>query len=348
MAVAERKWAAVLARDARSDGTFVYAVRSTRIYCRPSCPSRRPRREQVLFFDAPASAEREGYRACRRCRPTDSGNDSRAVELARRVCGAIDASPDAPPSLRALSASARVSAYHLLRTFKRVMGITPREYAEAKRMERLRARLRGGASISNALYDSGFSSSSRLYERAPAQLGMTPAAYRRGGRGQRVAYTTASSPLGRLLVAATERGVCMVSLGDADEPLEEALARELPAAELRRDDAAMREQVGAIVRHLRGELPHLDLPLDVRATAFQRRVWQALREIPYGATRSYAEIARAIGAPRATRAVARACATNPVPLVIPCHRVVRSDGVSGGYRWGAKRKEELLRRERGE
>jgi AraC family transcriptional regulator of adaptative response/methylated-DNA-[protein]-cysteine methyltransferase len=343
----DRKWQAVLARDRRSDGAFVYAVRSTRVYCRPSCPSRRPRREQVLFFDAPAIAEREGFRACRRCRPADRPSEAQALALTKRVCAAIDASPDTPPSLRALATTARVSPYHLLRTFKRTMGITPREYAEARRMERLRGRLRKGSSITTALYDTGFSSSSRLYERAPAQLGMTPAAYRRGGRDERVTFTTATSPLGRLLVASTERGVCRVSLGEDDAQLERMLRAELPAAELRRDDDALADRVTAIVEYLRGDEPHLDLPVDVRATAFQRRVWQALREIPYGSTRSYAEVARAIGAPTAVRAVARACATNPVPLVIPCHRVVRGDGTLGGYRLGGERKRKLLEMERG-
>ncbi|HJU89808.1 MAG TPA: bifunctional DNA-binding transcriptional regulator/O6-methylguanine-DNA methyltransferase Ada [Gemmatimonadaceae bacterium] len=345
MMVGDRKWQAVLARDRRSDGAFVYAVRSTRIYCRPSCPSRRPKREQVVFFDAPALAEREGFRACRRCRPGER-SDAHALALTKRVCAAIDASPDSPPSLRALATSSRVSPYHLLRTFKRTMGITPREYAEARRMNRLRGRLRSGASITHALYDTGFSSSSRLYERAPAQLGMTPAAYRNGGVNERVSFTIADSPLGRLLVAATERGVCMVSLGDEDSALERVLHAELPAAELERDDDALTARVGAIVDYLRGEEPHLDLPLDIRATAFQRRVWQALREIPYGATRTYAEVARAIGTPTAHRAVARACATNPVPLVIPCHRVVRSDGEMGGYRLGAGRKKLLLEMEK--
>ncbi len=256
--------------------------------------------------------------------------------------------PDQPPSLGALARAVGVSSHHLLRMFKRATGITPREYAESRRMERLRGRLRGGASISGALYDSGLSSSSRLYERAPAQLGMTPAAYRRGGRGVRVSFTIADSPLGRLLVAATDRGVCMVCIGDDDRVLESALERELPESERVRDDGALGGRLREIVKHLEGRAPRLELPVDVRATAFQRRVWQALRDIPYGETRSYAAVAAAIGAPRATRAVARACATNPVAIVVPCHRVVRSDGALGGYRWGSERKRVLLEREAGE
>lgn len=343
----DTRWQAVLARDGRADGAFVYAVRSTRVYCRPSCPSRRPRRDRVVFFEAASEAESAGFRACRRCRPREAAASDPAVRLAQRACDAIARSPDEPPSLGALSASLGVSAHHLLRAFKRATGITPRQYAESRRMERLRGRLRGGASITGALFDSGLSSSSRLYERAPAQLGMTPAAYRRGGRGVRVSYTIAPSPLGRLLVAATDRGICMVCLGDDERVLERSLHRELPQAECRRDDDALAARVRQVVRHLEGRLPRLELPVDVRATAFQRRVWQALCEIPYGATRSYAEVAAAIGAPTATRAVARACATNPVAIVIPCHRVVRSDGGMGGYRWGEERKRRLLDTERG-
>lgn len=341
----DTQWQAVMARDGRADGAFVYAVRSTRVYCRPSCPSRRPRRERVVFFDAPDSAEAAGFRACRRCRPREASRNEPSLRLVKRACELIDRAPDEPPSLGALARMLGVSSHHLLRVFKRSTGITPREYAESRRMQRLRRRLRAGASITGALYDSGLSSSSRLYERAPAQLGMTPAAYRRGGRGVRISFTIANSPLGRLLVAATQRGVCMVCLGDDDRALESALERELPESERARDDRALGARVREIVRHLEGRAPRLELPVDVRATAFQRRVWQALREIPYGETRSYAEVAAAIGAPRATRAVARACATNPVAIVVPCHRVVRSDGAIGGYRWGAERKRVLLDRE---
>jgi AraC family transcriptional regulator of adaptative response/methylated-DNA-[protein]-cysteine methyltransferase len=232
--------------------------------------------------------------------------------------------------------------HRLARAFKRVTGITPRQYAEACRMRSLRTKLRDGGGITRAMFDSGLSSTSRLYERAPAQLGMTPAAYKNGAPGMRVAYAVVASPLGRLLVAATARGICAVSLGASDRELEQALEYEFPKAERVRDDKALVPWVDVILKHLRGEEPHMELPLDVQATAFQRRVWQALQEIPYGSTRTYSAIAKAIGKPTAVRAVARACATNPASLVIPCHRVIREDGALGGYRWGIERKQRLL------
>jgi AraC family transcriptional regulator of adaptative response/methylated-DNA-[protein]-cysteine methyltransferase len=239
-----------------------------------------------------------------------------------------------------------MSPYHVQRTFKRIMGITPRQYAAACRSKRFKAQLRKGDSVTTALYDAGYGSSSRLYEKAPAQLGMTPAAYRRGGAGMSIHYATVDCPLGRLLVAATERGVCAVSLGHSDAALEAALLREFPRADIHRNEAGLRRWINALVRHLDGREPHLDLPLDVQATAFQWRVWEALRAIPYGSTRSYGEIARAIGRPSAVRAVARACATNRVALITPCHRAIREDGGLGGYRWGLKRKQALLAKER--
>ena len=341
----DERWAAVLARDPGADGRFVYAVRSTRIYCRPSCPSRRPRRDRVLFFGGPADAERAGFRPCRRCRPR-RGPDGTVVQLVRRVADRIAADGEGRLPLAELAAEAGLSERQLQRAFARITGVTPRQYREACRLQRVKSRLKSGASITMAMYDTGFSSTSRLYERAPAQLGMTPGTYRRGADGERIGYTIVDSPLGRLLVAGTARGVCAVSVADSDEALEARLAREFPGAERMRDDAALAAWVGAIVRHLRGEEPHLDLPLDVRATAFQWRVWQALREIPYGRTRSYGEVARALGQPTAARAVARACATNPVPLLIPCHRVVRGGGQLGGYGLGLERKRALLEQER--
>jgi AraC family transcriptional regulator of adaptative response/methylated-DNA-[protein]-cysteine methyltransferase len=341
----ERYWQAVLARETSLDGVFVYAVRSTGVYCRPGCPSRRPRRDQVIFFAQPFVAEQAGFRACRRCRPAgDRGSEAQA-ELARRACRVIEELADDPPTLGELGERMGVSPYHLQRTFKRVMGITPRQYADARRLDRLRARLREGDSVTTALYDSGYGSSSRLYEQAPDQLGMTPATYQRGGEGARIGFTSTSTPLGRLLVAATARGICFVCLGDDDAALGRALRGEFPAAEIERDDAVLGAWVAAIVAHLSGEQPRLDLPLDVRATAFQRRVWEALRAIPYGQTRTYGEIAQELGQPTAARAVARACATNPVALVVPCHRVVGEGGELRGYRWGVERKRALLERE---
>ncbi len=340
-------WQAVLARDSRSNGTFVYAVRSTGIYCNPSCPSRRPQRDQVIFFPVPEAAEQAGFRPCRRCQPKETAKPESQVELVRRACRYIEQNLDSPLSLASLSAQVHFSQYHLLRVFKRIMGITPRQYAEACRLGRLKAQLKDGEPVTRALYDVGDGSSSRLYERAPSQLGMTPTAYRRGGPGMHIHYTIVDCPLGRLLVAATAKGICAVSLGDDDTVLESALFSEYPAAEINRDGDGINlgQWVNALMSHLNGQQPHIDLPLDVQATAFQRRVWQELQAIPYGSTRSYSEVARALGQPKATRAVAHACATNPVPLVIPCHRVVREDGTLGGYRWGLERKQQLLAQE---
>lgn len=340
-----RRWQIVQSRDRRYDGAFVYAVRSTGIYCRPSCPSRRPRRTQVTFFPEPAVAELAGFRACRRCRPQRRGQDGAAdpaVELVRRVCRYLDAHPDAPATLAVLAQAMGTTTHHLHRTFRRLLGISPREYREVVRVRRLQHHLKRGSRVSPAVYEAGFGSSSRVYERSDAVLGMTPATYAKGGRGARIAYAVVTSPLGQLLVAATERGVCRIALGDDAAALDADLRREFPAADIRRDRVALSRAVSAVLRFLEGQEASLDLPLDVQATAFQRRVWKALRRIPAGATRTYAEVARAIGSPTAARAVARACATNPTALVIPCHRVVREDGDLGGYRWGVARKRRLL------
>jgi len=342
----ERYWRAVLARDAGWDGAFVYGVRSTGIYCRPSCAARKPLRTQVVFFPLPAAAEQAGFRACRRCRPRDDAGRDSPAEMVRRACRYIDEHNDGPASLDDISAHAGRSPHYLRRMFKRLMGITPRQYADARRLTSLKKRLKEGETVTRALYDVGYGSSSRLYERAPEQLGMTPATYQRGGAGMRIGYTIVDCPLGRLLVAATERGVCAVSLGDSDAALEAFLAGEYPAAEIRRDDGGLGRWIGPFLGHLQGRQPDLDLPVDVRATAFQRRVWEELQSIPYGRTRTYGEIARRLGHPRAARAVARACATNPASIIIPCHRVVREDGGLGGYRWGVQRKQALLDLER--
>src|SRR5882762_2172595 len=320
----ERRWRIVLARDRRYDGAFVYAVQSTGIYCRPSCPSRRPRRGQVAFFPVPEAAELAGFRPCRRCRPSEAAAPDPGVPLVSTVCRLIDAHPDRPASLSTLSVQAGVTPHRLLRTFQRVLGISPRQYRDARRLDRFKTELRSRRRVSPALYEAGYGSTSRVYEKAHAQLGMTPATYSRGAPGTRIAFTVVPCALGRLLVAATARVICRVSLGRG----------------------ALAAAVGVLLRYLDGRAEPLDLPLDVRATAFQRRVWEALRRIPYGATRSYAETARAIGKPSAARAVARACAANPAALVIPCHRVVRADGGLGGYRWGVARKRALLEQER--
>ena len=342
---AEGRWRVVLARYRRYDGTFVYAVRSTGIYCRPSCASRKPRRGQVAFFPVPEAAERAGFRACRRCHPGAASPADPRVALVRSVCRLIDARPDAPASLATLSASAATTPHRLLRAFRAVLGLTPRQYRDERRLAHFKTQLKERKKVSPALYEAGYGSTSRVYERAHAQLGMTPATYGRGGTGTRIAFAIVPCALGRLLVAATARGICRVAIGDDAPALERGLRAELPAATIACDDDTLRSWVAEITAHLDGRQPHLDLPVDVRATAFQRRVWEALRKIPYGSTRSYSAIARAMGNAKAMRAVARACATNPVAIVIPCHRVVREDGELGGYRWGVDRKSALLKQE---
>jgi AraC family transcriptional regulator of adaptative response/methylated-DNA-[protein]-cysteine methyltransferase len=338
-------WQAVLSRDAHRDGTFVYGVRSTGVYCRPSCPSRRPRRGGVVFFPLPEVAERCGYRPCRRCRPGQVEAVDPHVEIVRRMCRHIEANLEEPLRLTDLAEQTALSSCHLQRVFKRITGITPRQYTDACRLGRLKSRLRQRRTVTMALYEAGYGSSSRLYERASSQLGMTPATYQRDGPATHIRYTIASCALGRILLAATERGICAVCLGDADDGLEQSLASEFPVASTCRADNDLKPWLDQILAHLHGHQPHLDLPLDVRATAFQWRVWQELRAIPYGCTRTYQEVARALGQPQAARAVARACATNPVAILVPCHRVVRGDGTLGGYFWGLERKRLLLEQE---
>jgi len=340
------RWRAVAARDSSFDGDFVFAVRSTGVYCRPSCPARRPDPRNVTFFRLPEAAEAAGFRSCRRCRPRDA--PARVLQAAwiRRVCRHIQEGGGRPVRLSDLAGRAGMSPDHLQRSFKRATGLTPKQYAEALRLAALKRRLKEGDPVSEAIYEAGYGSSSRMYEKAPAQLGMTPAAYRRGGRGMRLRYSTVDSPLGRLLVAATDRGVSAVCLGDSDVALEAALRAEYPLAEVERDDRSIRPWVASLLRQLGGHAPSADLPLDVQATAFQWRVWRELRRIPAGRTRTYAEVARRIGRPGGARAVARACATNPVALAVPCHRVVPAGGGEGGYRWGTRRKRALLEAER--
>ena len=346
MTKSDQMWQAVAAKDSRFDGQFVFAVSSTKIYCRPSCPARRPRREHVTFFDLPDAAEQAGFRACLRCEPRRARAVDSGVQLVQRVCRLLDASQTETVKLVDLAADAGVSTFHLQRTFKRIMGISPRQYQTARRFGNFKTLVREGEPVTQALYDSGFNSSSRLYEHAPEELGMTPATYGRGGLGTNISYTTAASPFGRLLVAMTQRGVCAVRMGDTDTELEKDLRAEFPAATIRRDDSALREPVRKILNHLTNKEPQLDLPLDIRSTAFQRQVWEQLRAIPYGQTVSYGEVAKALGKPGAVRAVGRACATNPVALVIPCHRVVREDQTLGGYRWGLERKQKIIDHER--
>jgi AraC family transcriptional regulator of adaptative response/methylated-DNA-[protein]-cysteine methyltransferase len=342
----ERRWRAVRSRDRRFDGAFVFGVRSTGIYCRPSCPARRPLRRHVVFFPVAEAAEGAGFRSCLRCRPREAAPADREAARVRTVCRRIEAAADARLSLAVLGAEVGWGPHHLQRTFKRIVGVSPRQYADALRLRSLRARLRKGDPVTTAIYDAGYGSSSRVYERAPDRLGMTPATYRRGGRGMRLGYAIAPSSLGRLMVAATERGVSAVRLGDTDAELLASLRAEFPAASVSRDEAGVGAWLKAVLQRIQGGPPHPDLPLDIRGTAFQQQVWDALRAIPFGEVRTYGEIARTVGRPRAPRAVARACATNPVAVVIPCHRVVPGRGGTGGYRWGADRKRELLEREK--
>jgi AraC family transcriptional regulator of adaptative response/methylated-DNA-[protein]-cysteine methyltransferase len=332
----------VNARDRAMDGVFFYAVMSTGIYCRPSCPSKRPRRENVVFFRAREAAERAGFRPCKRCKP-DSSLDQRDpnAHIVENVCRYIETHPDDPTTLEVLGRALGISPFHLQRTFKALTGITPRAYADSRRLDSLKAGLREGHSVTRSLYDAGYGSSSRLYERASSQLGMTPARYQKQGAGIAIHYTIAPTPLGKMLLAATDRGVCSIQFGDVAASLENTLRLEYPKAEIIRSDRKLEDHVKTLRALLSGEFAAA-LPLDIQATTFQRRVWEALQAIPRGETRSYSKIAVEIGHPKAARAVARACATNPIAVAIPCHRVVREDGATGGYRWGLERKKKLL------
>ena len=350
----QQLWAAVLSRDAGFDGLFVYAVRSTGVYCRPTCPSRRPSQSQALFFAAPEEAQTAGYRPCRRCRPDQPGE---SAELARRASQYIDdyiEEYDSLPLLAELSEAVGVSDSRLRRVFRQETGLTPAQYARARRLGRFKSLLRDSESVTSATFDAGYGSSSRLYENASEQLGMTPASYRKGGAGAVIRYIFTDSALGGLLVAGTASGICAVKLGDDAEPLIAELRDEFPAAEFLSTDlgdgapesAGLRQWVESILQYLDGDRLNIDLPLDVLATVFQWRVWRQLQAIPSGETRTYQQLAEELDQPTASRAVGRACATNPVAPIVPCHRAVRKDGGLAGYRWGLHRKEALLDMER--
>ena len=341
----ERRWQAVIDRDPALDGAFVFGVSSTGIFCRPSCPAKRPRRENVHFFDDATSAEQGGYRACLRCRPKAvDGNPQSA--MVRAVCRFIEQHIEDRLTLSWLAKEFRLSPFHLQRTFKSVLGVSPKAYIDACRLRQVKQNLQAGHDVTTALYAAGYGSSSRLYERTAAQLGMTPEKYRRGAVAAVVRFTTAQSPLGRMLIAATDKGICSIQFAGSDQELQQGLMREFPFAVRRRDDSALNQWKTNLARLMDGREAHPSLPLDIRATAFQRRVWETLQKIPRGETRSYSAVAKKIGMPKATRAVARACATNPVAVAIPCHRVIREDGDLGGYRWGVERKEQLLAMEK--
>ena len=339
-------WQAVQHRDRSFDGRFVYAVHSTRIFCRPSCSSRRPTRSKVEFFSSPLEAERAGYRACKRCRPTIAAS-SKMDQAIARACEYLTSHADEPMTLVALAREVGVSAFHLQRAFKRALGISPREYRDAERRRRLAERLRRGDTVSRATYEAGFGSSSRVYEHVSRSMGMTPATLKKGGAGERIQFSIVDSPLGRLLVAYTEHTPRSVAIGDDDRELERVFRADFAEAQIQSAGPAIHEWIAAIVRSIDGGGSSTAIPLDARGTAFQRRVWNALQLIPRGTTLSYSDVAKKIGQPNAVRAVARACATNPVALVVPCHRVICEDGSLGGYRWGIDRKQELLVREKG-
>ena len=341
----EQCWAAVVAHDATQDGRFFYSVRTTGVYCRPGCASRQPRRENVAFYETADAAEAAGFRPCKRCRPNEGSSADRHVAAIGRACALIRAR-DSLPTLAELAAAAGISRFHFHRVFKQITGATPREWGKAHRLDRFAERLDSGEPIAEAVYGAGFGASSRAYAAAPNGLGMTPGARRRGGDGERIRFTVVATPLGQALVAATERGICMTALGDDRAGLEAELRQRFPKAELLAADAALAGWAERIVHFITrpGEQP--DLPLDIRGTAFQARVWRALQKIPPGRTASYRDITAVLGQPRAVRAVSQACATNKLALLVPCHRVVRSNGDLAGYRWGIERKRELIARER--
>jgi AraC family transcriptional regulator, regulatory protein of adaptative response / methylated-DNA-[protein]-cysteine methyltransferase len=341
----EACWRAVENRDAGADGSFLYGVRTTGVYCRPGCASRRPLRANTEFFETTEAARAAGFRPCKRCRPTDDSAASRHLAAVEKACALLQNS-EAMPSLAELADAAGISRFHFHRVFKQITGTTPRDYARTHRLGQFGERLAAGQPVAEAIYASGFGSSSRAYEAAPVGLGMTPGARRRGGNGETIRFVTVSTPLGWALVAATERGICMTALGDDRDQLASALRQRFPAAEVIAEDGGLRQWADRIVRFITAPGENLDLPLDIRGTAFQARVWRALQKIPLGKTASYAEVAAVLGQPKAVRAVAQACAANKLALIVPCHRVIRSDGDLGGYRWGVERKRSLLTRER--
>jgi len=340
----EERWQAVKRRDPAFDGKFLFAVRTTGVYCRPSCASRPAKRENVSFFPTGAEAEKAGYRACKRCRPDKLGAPDPQVQAVKRACERIETAEEAP-KLAELAASAGLSPYHFHRVFKALTGVTPKAYAAETRARRAADKLRTAETVTEAIYDAGFNSSSRFYENTAARLGMTPGAVRRGGAGAVIRFAVGEASLGAVLVAATDKGVCAITLGDDPEALVRDLQDRFPRAEFKGGDAEFERTIAEVVGLVEAPAQRLDLPLDIRGTAFQQKVWAALQTIPPGKTATYKEIARAIGQPTAVRAVAQACGANPLAVAIPCHRVVRSDGDLSGYRWGVERKRELIARE---
>jgi AraC family transcriptional regulator of adaptative response/methylated-DNA-[protein]-cysteine methyltransferase len=340
----EEMWDAVRRRDSSYDRLFYLGVKTTGVYCRPSCASRPPKRENVSFYPSPEAAEQAGYRACKRCRPDLTAKPDRQLEAVKRACARIAAAEEAP-SLADLAAEAGMSPYHFHRVFQKVAGVTPKAYAAAELSRRAARNLRTAGTITEAIYDAGFNSSSRFYETATARLGMTPTKVRRGGEGAKIRFAVGEASLGAVLVAATDRGVCAIMLGDDPDELARELQDRFPRAELVGGDKDFERTVALVVGLVEAPGQKLDLPFDIRGTAFQQQVWQALRAIPAGKTATYAEVAKAVGRPKAVRAVGQAIGANPLAVAIPCHRVVRTDGDLCGYRWGVERKRKLLDRE---
>jgi AraC family transcriptional regulator of adaptative response/methylated-DNA-[protein]-cysteine methyltransferase len=337
----EECWVAVRGHDASQNGQWVYSVKTTGVYCRPGCASRQPLRKNVAFYATNEAAEAAGFRPCKRCRPNEGSSAERHIAAVERACALIR-SRDTLPNLEELASAAGISRYHFHRVFKQITGATPRDWGKAHRLGRFADRLDAGENVAEAVYGAGFGASSRAYEAAPSGLGMTPAARRHGGRGETIRFTTVKTALGWALIAATERGICMTALGDDKAPLEADLRRRFPAALIWPADAKLAGWAERIVRFITAPGEQPDLPLDIRGTAFQARVWRALQKVPPGKTATYTEIAQALGQPKAVRAVAAACAANKLALLVPCHRIVRQDGDLAGYRWGIERKRALL------
>ena len=346
----EKCWEAVQKRDAAQDGKFFFGVVTTGVYCRPSCAARLPLRRNIRFFENPLDAERQGLRPCLRCHPLAARGEEPNADRIRKICRYIEMHSDTPLKAADLARRAGLSPFHFQRSFKAIAGVTPRQYVEAVRLRNLKSGLRNAKDVTEAVYDAGYGSSSRVYERADTRLGMTPKQYREGGRDVVITYTTLESPMGLMMVGATDRGLCFIQFGDNAGELLAQLQKEYPAARIEpmREPASpeFEKWVEALNRHLAGGQPRLELPLDIRATAFQMRVWRYLQSIPYGEVRSYREVAEGIGQPTGARAVARACSTNPVAVLVPCHRVIRGTGELGGYRWGLDVKRALIDRER--
>ena len=340
----EARWAAVVGRDRDADGQFFFSVRTTGVYCRPSCGARQPRRENVAFHLTTAEAEAAGFRACKRCKPTEASLAERYAETVAQACRTLETA-EPPPRLDALAIEAGLSPYHFHRIFKAVAGVTPKAYADAVRGRRVREKLGRSGTVTAAIYDAGFNSGGRFYEQSAQVLGMTPTRFRKGGERTTIRFAIGQCSLGAILVAATDQGVCAILMGDDPDGLARDLQDRFPRAELIGADADFETLVAKVVGFVEQPGLGLDLPLDIRGTAFQQRVWEALRQVGAGTTASYADIAEAIGAPKAVRAVAQACAANSLAVAIPCHRVVRSDGALSGYAWGVERKRALLDRE---